>query len=225
MILNSSKGTKHEVHYSFIEAERLVLNELKESLIADVSNFGRATLILTGGQSIRYFLSSIAALDIPWEKITISLTDDRLVPRESKDSNEGLLLRDFFTFEGPSKSLFISLKDVVLKGKKEYQNFFQRILPLSCVIMSMGDDGHVASLFPEDEDALSSSDPIIITQRADFKRVSLSLPLLLKAKRRFILALGKKKCDFLESGNFQQFPLSTLFKESYIVKVTDICLK
>ncbi len=53
----------------------------------------RAGLIVPGGRTPVAFLDQLAAQQIGWSGVTVSLSDDRLVPADHADSNEGVVRR------------------------------------------------------------------------------------------------------------------------------------
>ena len=107
-------------------------------------------LIVAGGSTPGPVYDRLCQLDLPWDRIPVTLTDERLVDPASDDSNErmvrGRLLR-----AKASAAPFLPLRDPDLSPLDEALAAELRLrshLPASCVLLGMGEDGHVASLFP-----------------------------------------------------------------------------
>ena len=63
-----------------------------EALAAAISQRGHASLVGTGGRSPAPVYDLLAANDaIAWDKVAVTLSDDRFVPPDSPDSNERLV--------------------------------------------------------------------------------------------------------------------------------------
>jgi 6-phosphogluconolactonase len=71
--------------------------------------------------------------------------------------------------------------------------------PFEAVILSMGEDGHVASLFPERFDPRESRAAIAVhdSPKPPAERVSISLSRLSNSQNIFVFALGESKADAL----------------------------
>ena len=110
-------------------------------------------------------------------------------------------------------------------GQSETERKLQRMpLPLDVVLLGMGEDGHVASLFPglaDTRDAMSSENKRLChpVRRGggDVARMSMTLNALLDAKRVFLLFYGEKKLDVLEKAvqeKTDQLPISFLLHQN-----------
>jgi 6-phosphogluconolactonase len=82
---------------------------------------------------------------------------------------------------------------------------YEKLIPkqLDIVILSVGDDGHVASIFPDSEAYLEkkkyfieSSSPV-----APGSRVTLTYPAIMNAKKVYILGVTPEKKDILLLAN------------------------
>src|SRR5690242_3165924 len=62
-----------------------------------VTDRGAATLAVSGGTTPALFFSALSAFDIDWERVTVTLVDERFVDPASPRSNEGLVRRALLT--------------------------------------------------------------------------------------------------------------------------------
>lgn len=122
-----------------------------EQLRAAIDERGRATLALSGGRSPIPFLHALARHVLEWERVCLTLVDERWVPEDDPQSNAGLLrchlapvfeqLRWLPLYRGVSPLADAARADEALADW----------LPLDVVVLGMGVDGHTASLFPGTE--------------------------------------------------------------------------
>lgn len=166
---------------------------------------GRATIALPGGTTPAAFLTALGARDLDWERVAVTLTDERWVAPSSPRSNAKLLGETLF--RGPAAAaLFVPLRG---DGPEPGDGLsalttalMQNLLPLDVAVMGMGEDGHTASLFPGADHltaALAEGAPPALTIRAPGAaepRITLTAAVLRPA-RRFLLIAGADKAATL----------------------------
>lgn len=207
--------------YSLHEACKYIAFNIQVRLQDQISRYNQAGLVLTGGSSIVNFLPEIQGIHIPWDKVTVFLSDDRLVDINDPASNERLLKVQFFNKKSMTEQTnFLSIRNIFLA---EWENEYQKlsgILTHSVVVLSMGVDGHVASLFNLGD--LQGESCLTYVTRVDFNRVSLSYKALLSASKVYLIVYGAQKIDFFEKLDVSKFYLRELFELSEVILVKDI---
>ena len=179
--------------YNFLTTKEAVLflvKQVESSLVQDISVQGQAALVLTGGSTIIPFLECLAKMNINWSKVSVILSDERWVGLDDDQSNEKQF-RNLFLNKLPSKVNFISLKTQHDRPEQAISLLLERIkaisLPISCGVLSMGDDGHVASLFPDEIALWENLDLSVLASYVKGPRISLGLNIFSKIKHNFIL--------------------------------------
>ena len=169
-------------------------------LTEELSLPGPATLGLSGGSTPAATYRKLATADIDWEPITLWLGDERWVPRDSEDSNAGMVQR--LLGDVPSRALVApnySLGDpeaAAAAYEVTLRNAFATTggVP-GTVLLGMGDDGHTASLFPGSP-MLTIEDRVYVAGRVESKRqwrLTATLSLLGAARHVVFLVTGEAK--------------------------------
>jgi 6-phosphogluconolactonase len=193
---------------SIQEAGVFLKQEIEQALQCQIKLQDHALLILPGGNSIKLFFPYLIVLDVPWDKITIGLSDERCVPFDHEMSNERQL-RECFLDLLPTYNYCPLNKNLIAK--------IQEFPPIT--ILSMGEDGHVASLFPQEYDEWKDSGMgIYKTTKQKINRESLSEVALVLSSNIYILCTGNEKNGFFDRGKLHSLPFKTIFEKSMFIR-------
>ena len=164
---------------------------------------GWASLVVSGGTTPVALFEVLSGADLTWEKVVISLADERWVDTGSPDSNE-YMVRTHLLKNKAAAARFIGLKTTdgaAGAGETACAMRIRQIpAPFDLLILGMGDDGHTASLFPGAtalQGALNMTSERICMAvsppAAPHDRMTLTLPALLNSRRIFVHIVGEKK--------------------------------
>ncbi|MDP1787799.1 MAG: 6-phosphogluconolactonase [Nitrosomonas sp.] len=162
-----------------------------------------ATLVVPGGNTPRYYLPALAKCALPWDRVTVTLSDERWVDVTNEQSNEHLV-KQYLMSHLPSTTRFVGLKTRHDNPSDAIEEIHQRLdklpLPLSLTVLGLGEDGHIASLFPGmNPDLLSRHHCIAVAPPiAPSLRVSLSLAMLAQSEQIALVVTGKNKRKLLD---------------------------
>ena len=152
-------------YQSFTSREDMVATaatQIAEAVKASVDSRGEASLMLSGGSSPRPVYEALSEMDLPWEKVTIGLVDDRWIERGQAGSNE-TFLDDTLLKGKAATATFIGLKTNdanPAEGVKASEAQVSAIpQPFDVCVMGMGLDGHTASWFPNSKGLKEALDP------------------------------------------------------------------
>lgn len=174
--------------------------ELKDAL-----RQGAASLALPGGDSPAPVLEALAQADLDWSRVTVMPSDERWVDLDHPRNNAGLIRRHLL--QGPAAAAtlldFYTGDPVPEAAEHKLVRLVRVHLPLTVLLLGMGEDGHVASLFPRSPRialALSDEAEAVMGMQAPDRecRMSLTLPALRGARNRHLLILGDDKRRLLE---------------------------
>ena len=190
---------------SFADAEQMagaLAEAIALHLRQGIATGNQAALVVSGGTTPAPLFRRLRRLELPWERVWITLADERWVEPEHEASNErqvrALLLRD-----RAGTATFVPLKNgatTARGGEEECCRALRRIpRPFDVVVLGMGTDGHTASLFPGAERldlalAPDARDCLAITPAQGlYERITLTLPTLLSARQIFLHLTGQEK--------------------------------
>jgi 6-phosphogluconolactonase len=180
------------------------LELLLEKLHVAIAERGTFTIALSGGSTPKPLYEAIAQQDLPWDKIHVFWGDERYVPPNHPDSNEGMARAAWLNHVPiPATNIHPMPTDeadpavAAQKHEQELQQFFQvqpgSVPALDVILLGMGDDGHTASLFPHTE-ALQVRDRLITVGNKDGQpRLTFTVPLINQARCVMFIVAGASK--------------------------------
>jgi 6-phosphogluconolactonase len=167
-------------------------------LIAEQARRGGA-IVLTGGRTPGKAYERAASLQPDWSGASVWWGDERCVPPDDENSNYALakatLLDRLAEEPGEVHRIRGELQPADAAG--EYDRELEDV-DLDLLLLGLGPDGHVASLFPGSpqlhvHDARATSGPPGLEPWVD--RVTMTLPTLLSARRIVFLVTGEAKAE------------------------------
>ena len=168
-------------------------------LLADQAARGGA-IVLTGGTSVVAAYEHAAAVQSDWHAVSLWWGDERCVPPDDPRSNYGLARQTLLDrIERLPEVHRIRGELEPSQAARSYDDELASELDL--LLLSLGPDGHIASLFPGspqllERDVRVTSGPAALEPFVD--RVTLTLPTILSAARILLLATGAAKAAALD---------------------------
>ena len=185
----------------------------------------RFSFVLAGGKSPINLYKKLSKLNVNWKNIDFFWGDERFISRNSKFSNFKLidkyLFRDIkvkqsqiFAIDTNKKSALFAAKNYEKKIKSYFKKKF---FSFDLILLGMGMDGHIASLYPKDKDILSKK-IVRNVHGEDFDRITIGLNLINKAKKICLwLPTVKKKKYYYKISNIKKKPVNLLKKNKMTI--------
>jgi 6-phosphogluconolactonase len=160
------------------------------------------SLVLTGGTTAGAAYEQLASPAwrerVAWSQVTLYFGDERRVPPDDEGSCYRLAAETLLA--GLTPAGVERMRGEEPDGDAEAERY-GALLPgrLDVTLLSMGEDGHCASLFPGSPQLAERERPCVtgLAPYAPRERITLTLPALARSRLVLILALGERKREAL----------------------------
>jgi len=199
-------------------AKKILENKNKTSKTDKNTINDFVTLALPGGRSVNGIYSELKKIEDPiWRKIHIFLVDERAVPITDAESNFKLIWESFagtLVKKGflPLENLHpLKIDDSSDYGAKKYMSILEKYgSEFDIVLVSSGEDGHIAALYPDHKAMKHSGREYIFlddSPKPPSNRITSSVELIHKAKLIILLFIGESKREAYEKFNNERIPI------------------
>lgn len=176
-------------------AQRIAV-EAKKAIAAR----GAFSIALAGGETPRRCYERLRHLPIEWSKVQVYFGDERCLPRGDVQRNDSM------AYEALLKHVAIPSANVhaipAERGARVAAVEYAAVLkyPIDLVLLGMGEDGHTASLFPDNPATGNAAAVVAVFDAPKFppERVSLGMTTLNAARVKMFLVAGAGKRDALQ---------------------------
>lgn len=199
---------------SALEVAEAAAENAVEILQLAIESKGSASWVLAGGTSPMLAYKKLVAHfsdALDWEKVTVFIGDERMVPVIDKQSNYGAIRKVFdasaelskVIWVIPNTTLAVELSAADYADKIAQQN----IIEFDLVWLGVGEDGHTLSLFPGNSAFINETAewviPVHDSPKPPSERISLSLKALEYVDELVIFAVGAAKQDALKEARLK----------------------
>ena len=181
-----------------------------DQLAHKIDSDGQAILVVAGGSTPKLFLNSLSRFPLNWKRVTVIPSDERWVKPTDPRSNDRFI-RENLAINRACDVTVVSLYVDLKTPGQALVDLEQRLIdlaksPFVCVL-GMGEDGHIASIFPGADNLLAALDHGSNQQVIDIQapgasepRISLTLAQIQRASEIHLLISGSSKLNTLESA-------------------------
>lgn len=202
-------------------------DQIAGELAAALRTEKRVTLSVPGGTTPGPVFDILSGLDLDWSRVTVVLNDERWVPDTAPRSN-ARLVRERLLRGKAAAATFLPLYAEAPQPEDRIDALAAAIaphLPITVLLLGMGADLHIASLFPGADrlaEALAPDAPILMALRAETAgepRMTLTAPVLADAMHIHVLITGPEKRAALDRAAdlpLEQAPIRAVLKNATI---------
>ena len=151
------------------------------------------SIVLTGGSTPRHAYEIAAELEADWSRVDVWWGDERCVPPDDERSNFGMAKEALLDRLGIAPRAVHRMESV-----EQYTRELDGVGTFDLVLLGLGPDGHVASLFPNFP-TLDVTDLDVVGTPAGHEpfvdRITLTLPRLRNTRELLFLVTGADKAD------------------------------
>lgn len=198
-----------ETHKDRIGLAKWLAEHVASLLEEGIAKNGSASIAVSGGGTPKLFFIELSKQTIEWDKVTITLVDERWVEGTSERSN-AKLVNDLLLKDQAENATFLPLFNADIKASEinVIDEKYRSLLPFDVVILGMGGDGHTASFFPGGNKLSEATDldvkNILIDMEAKGAgepRVTFTLPSLISASEIILHIEGAGKKQVFDEAN------------------------
>jgi 6-phosphogluconolactonase len=203
-----------------------------------IAERGAFHVALSGGSTPAHLYERLAHPDtiqqVDWPRIHVFWGDERSVPLDHPESNYRLAFERWLSrvpIPGDHVHPITARPDTIHGDARRYATLLCSLLPanadgmpvLDLVLLGLGEDGHIASLFPDTPILQEQREPVtaVFVERLKTWRVSLTFPTLNAARHILVLVSGERKADvvrrvFVEPPMGPRLPVQMLAPQGTI---------
>jgi 6-phosphogluconolactonase len=176
---------------------------------------GSCSVMLTGGRSAARLYDVWAALPEfhQMRHVSFYFSDERCVSPDHQDSNFGLAMRTLFQHGLPPTCEVIRMT-AEQADREAAAAAYEAQLPerLDVLLLSVGEDGHIASLFPYSPALLETGRRVVPVQtpKPPPERLTVTPLVIAQAAQVFVMALGSAKAAVFKQAQAEPQDIATL---------------
>ena len=199
-------------------ASQRILQAAQES----IAKYGSFLIVLAGGSTPKSVYEMLAKADADWSKWYIYYNDDRCLPIDDPERNSLMAAMAWLNHVAiPKKQIFdIPTELDNVEGAKAYAATLKGVRSFDLVLLGLGEDGHTASLFPN-QMIDNSADAVAVfnAPKAPADRVTISAKRLNDTHEVLFLVTGAGKQEAVDNWRSGRFIPATLIQPANGVDV------
>jgi len=154
-------------------------------------------VMLTGGNTVVPVYKKWAIISsFPFEQIRFFFSDERCVPYDHSESNYALVM-DTLLAKGVPSGCLVERMEAEKSDREASAKKYEQLLPeeIDVLLLGMGEDGHIASLFPGSSALLQDERGVVPATgpKPPYQRLTITPRIIASARLVFLLVTGEKK--------------------------------
>ena len=187
-----------------------------------IANHGSFLIVLAGGGTPKSVYEMLAKADADWRKWHIYYNDDRCLPIDDPERNSLMAAQAWLNHVAIPKNQIFDIPAELgnVEGAKAYSTSLKGVRTFDLVLLGLGEDGHTASLFPN-QMIDNSADAVAVfnAPKAPADRVTISAKRLNNTYEVLFLVTGSGKQEAVDNWRSGRSIPATLIKPTNGVDV------
>jgi 6-phosphogluconolactonase len=190
--------TGRDVEIEIVADEREVALMVAGRLARQATAGG--SVVLTGGSTPRVAYELAAELEPDWSRVELWWGDERCVPPDDQASNYGMAKKALLDRLAQPPAAIHRMQGELGRdeGAAEYKHELDGVGTFDLVLLGLGPDGHIASLFPGFPTLDVTSRDVVGSEAGHepfIDRISMTLPRLCRTHELLFLVAGEGKAE------------------------------
>jgi 6-phosphogluconolactonase len=176
-----------------------VVDLIKQSAESAIKAKGKFHFVLTGGETPKQIYKKLKDLETDWSAWEFYISDERIGHLSENQINQSMVRNEFLNHVSVLESQihFIENNNDIQLALISYSLIISKCTVFDLTLLGIGEDGHVASLFPGHDLGLKPESPDVLpvynSPKLPAQRISLSINRLNRSQKIFIIASGVQK--------------------------------
>ena len=191
-------------HQTTKEFVHNTIDLISQSAKNAIGNHGKFHIVLTGGETPRLIYNRLIYLVTDWSAWEFYITDERITPKCDEQLNQLMIRNEFLNLVPVHESQihFVKAGYDMETAAISYNQILKNAPIFDLTLIGIGEDGHVASLFPGNDMGSEPGSPDVLSvynsPKPPSQRVSLSMNRLNKSVKIMIIASGERKRNIVD---------------------------
>jgi 6-phosphogluconolactonase len=189
-------------------------NKLLDLISSEINKSENYSLGLSGGSTPKFFYELFAEKYKDYSNIYLWTIDERHVNIDDEKSNQRMI-NSIFSNSNLNIIEYSYEEDPGHSAKSYTNNVFKKVDKFNAAILGVGEDGHIASLFP-DTTALNAEEKGFVQNEVNILtkwRVTCTFELLKDIEQVYLLVTGENKREIIEKiGKENDLPVNELIR-------------
>jgi 6-phosphogluconolactonase len=178
------------------------LSRILESADKAIKQYGSFYVVLAGGSTPKAVYQLLSDQQVDWSKWHIFHNDDRCLPVDHEERNSKMARDVWLSKVAIPESQIHDIPAELgnIEGAKAYTNTLKGVRTFDLVILGLGEDGHTASLFPNQAvDNSADAVPVFDAPKPPADRITMSQNRLNNAHEVMFLVTGSGKQEAVDN--------------------------
>lgn len=198
----TSNATRWQLFNSQDDINQATTQRILEAAKEAVAKHGSFLIVLAGGSTPKNVYQLLAKADADWSKWHIYYNDDRCLPVDHPERNSLMAAEAWLNHVAIPKNQIFDIPTELgnVEGAKAYANTLKGIRTFDLVLLGLGEDGHTASLFPNQAvDNSADAVPVFEAPKPPADRVTISQNRLNDTHEVIFLVTGAGKQEAVDN--------------------------